>query len=347
VPAEAKLASGGRLTGRLDLAALPSRRGDILVSHAQRLRMLSSALAIVSEHGYAQMSVARVTGRAGVSRRTFYDLFEDREDCFLAIFEEGVDRAVGLVVEAYGRGRNWREKIRSALRALLAFLDEEPALRSLRVVDALNAGPRVLEHRGEVLERCSTALQQGATKSGREIPEIIGEGVVGAVFSVIHTRLLQKRPGPLIELLNPLVGMIVLTYLGPAAAQREIERPTPAASATAASDGQDQSPARDPLDGLPMRITYRTLRVLTVIAEQPCASNRAVADQAGVADQGQISRLLARLERLGLIHNTGHGQPSGEPNAWNLTPLGQDIQQAIHAHPGRAGRQSDGTGAPR
>jgi DNA-binding PadR family transcriptional regulator len=77
-----------------------------------------------------------------------------------------------------------------------------------------------------------------------------------------------------------------------------------------------------------MRLTYRTLRVLTAISEQPGASNREVAVHAEVADQGQISKLLARLERLGLIQNTGEGQPSGEPNAWLLTSRGEEILNA-------------------
>jgi DNA-binding MarR family transcriptional regulator len=77
-----------------------------------------------------------------------------------------------------------------------------------------------------------------------------------------------------------------------------------------------------------MRLTYRTLRVLSAIATLPDASNREIADHAGVADQGQISKLLARLERLELIHNTGP-ITKGEPNAWQLTPKGHEIQQAV------------------
>ncbi len=78
-----------------------------------------------------------------------------------------------------------------------------------------------------------------------------------------------------------------------------------------------------------MRLTYRTLRVLSAIASQPGASNRQVGETAGVHDQGQISKLLARLERLGLIQNAGQGQPRGEPNAWGLTARGFEVQAAL------------------
>jgi hypothetical protein len=77
-----------------------------------------------------------------------------------------------------------------------------------------------------------------------------------------------------------------------------------------------------------MRLTYRTVRVLVAIAGQPGASNRAVATAADVADQGQISKLLARLEHLEVIHNEGDGEPGG-PNAWKLTARGREIERAI------------------
>ena len=78
-----------------------------------------------------------------------------------------------------------------------------------------------------------------------------------------------------------------------------------------------------------MRLTYRTARVLECIAAQPGVSNRQVAERAGISDQGQVSKLLARLERLGLTSNTGEGHAKGEPNAWKLTPLGARVAQRL------------------
>ncbi|HEY2140592.1 MAG TPA: hypothetical protein VGG98_00865, partial [Solirubrobacteraceae bacterium] len=92
---------------------------------------------------------------------------------------------------------------------------------------------------------------------------------------------------------------------------------------------------------LPMRLTYRTARVLEVLEECPGASNRTVAEQAEVSDQGQISKLLARLERIGLLSNTGQGHTKGEPNAWHLTPSGKEVTRAIASpRPGRNGHVS-------
>jgi AcrR family transcriptional regulator len=297
--------------------------------------MLSSAVAVVSEYGYGRMSVSRVTGRARVSRRTFYEVFVDREDCFLAVFDDAVGRAVERMSATYERERNWQDRVRAALAALLGFFDEEPGVCSLLVVDALGAGPRVLERRAEVLKWLGMAVQEGGARahSGRSLPPLTGEGVVGAVFSVVHSRLLAKRPGPLVDLLGPLMGIVVLPYQGPAAAQRELERSAPPTVSKSRKRQSAQVEADSLIASLPMRITYRTLRALTAIGERTGASNREVASAAGVADQGQISKLLGRLERLGMIENTavvqGHRQPTGEPNAWQLTLKGQEIQRAV------------------
>jgi DNA-binding MarR family transcriptional regulator len=99
--------------------------------------------------------------------------------------------------------------------------------------------------------------------------------------------------------------------------------------------GEVAGVGRDPLRELPMRLTYRTARVLEVIAQHPGVSNRGVAEQAGISDPGQASKLLARLERLGLAANSGEGHTAGEPNAWRLTATGRSVTQSITAHSGR------------
>ena len=330
------------------------------VLDVQRARILAAMIQVVAQDGGAgAVTVARVVSRAGVSRRTFYDLFDGCEDCFLAVFEDALARASDVVRGAVqGAPSAWREQIRAGLFALLALFAEEPALGSLLVVDALGAGPEVLQRRARVLETLSAIVAEGgsAVRRGRRAsseessPPLAAEGVVGAVLSVIHARMLDGRthalsrgangstrgrvPAPLIELLNPLMGVIVLPYLGPAAARRELDHPIPQTSARALGSAKAKTTAptpANPLAGLNMRITYRTLQVLAVIANTPGASNRQIADGAGVHDQGQISKLLTRLERLGLIHNTGQGQAKGEPNAWTLTPHGQQVEQALTA----------------
>jgi chromosome segregation and condensation protein ScpB len=78
-----------------------------------------------------------------------------------------------------------------------------------------------------------------------------------------------------------------------------------------------------------MRLTYRTVRVLMAVAAHPGSSNRAIGERAGMADQGQTSKLLARLQGFGLIENTGRGSTRGEPNVWTLTAKGWEVHGAI------------------
>jgi DNA-binding MarR family transcriptional regulator len=147
---------------------------------------------------------------------------------------------------------------------------------------------------------------------------------VGGVVSVLYSRLSQKTVNGLIELANPLMAMIVLPYLGVSAARKELARPV-----LKQAQPVDRSSNASPLMGLEMRLTYRTVRVLMAIASEPGSSNRKVADTAGVTDQGQMSKLLARLAQLELIINTGAGPSRGEPNAWTLTDKGWQIQAAM------------------
>lgn len=126
-----------------------------------------------------------------------------------------------------------------------------------------------------------------------------------------------------------MMAIVVLPYLGQAAAAKELKRAIPKARPVSIR------PVDDPLDGLNMRITYRTLRVLAAVAAVPGRSNREVADHAGISDAGQISKLLTRLERIGLMHNSGRGQARGERNAWGLTAKGAEVEEATRVQAGR------------
>jgi AcrR family transcriptional regulator len=319
------------------VTALHRRRGPLRlprgqVTEIQRSRMLTAAVEVVDEVGYARLTVAQVIGRARVSRKTFYDVFADREDCFMAAFDRALGEARALARDAYGQHSEWHEGVRAALGRLLQMMDEEPSLAKLCVVEALAAGPRVLERRARVLEEVREVIDRGRFFAGAagEPPAVTAEGVAGAIFAVIHARVLEGGSEPLTSLLGSLMSMIVLPYLGADAASAELARPP----LEARSDGRSSARARikDPLEGLNMRLTYRTVRVLSVIAEHPGASNRKIADGSGIVDQGQISKLLARLARLALVENLGEGQERGGSNAWHLTARGEQVERATRPH---------------
>jgi AcrR family transcriptional regulator len=301
----------------------------------QRSRLLAAAVVAVDELGYADTTVADITGRARVSRRTFYELFSNREECLAGVFEDVVALVEGELAAAGLDGLVWRERVRGGLWAILSFLDREPVLARVCVVQALRGGAGVLARREELLAGLARVVDEGRLVGARGAgcSELTAEGVVGAAFAIVHGRLLRGERGPLAGLLGELMGMIVLPYLGVAAARHEQARPVPASSRRAAGGPGASGPAvGDPLEGVPMRLTYRTARVLEGVAERPGASNREVAERAGIHDPGQVSKLLRRLESLGLLANTGEGHAKGEPNAWGLTAKGQRVAQSIRIH---------------
>jgi AcrR family transcriptional regulator len=293
------------------------------VEGIQRARVLAAMVEICSEQGLADATVSRIVSRAGVSRRTYYELFENREDCFIVALDGAVARASACVLPAYESGSGWAEQLRMALTALLCFLDAEHGLGELLILSSAAAGPQAIQRRQHVFAEMIAAVDLG--RSERKTagpPSLTAEGIVGAVFSILQARMLAGER-PLVGFVNSLMALIVLPYRGPAAARTELEKPMPLASR------EDDIGKPNPLRDLGMRLTYRTVRVLLAVAAHPGASNRAVADVAGITDPGQISKLLMRLQGLGLLKNAGADCARGEPNEWVLTTRGQEVHDAI------------------
>ncbi|HEV3095335.1 MAG TPA: TetR/AcrR family transcriptional regulator [Solirubrobacteraceae bacterium] len=285
---------------------------------------------VATQRGASHVTVAHVTERSGVSRRTFYELFEDREDCFLAAFEQALEFASERVLSAYRSQESWRERIAAALSALLVFLDEEPVVGKLLIVESLSGGPRTLDRRNEAIAQITSAIDGGREEArAASPPRLTAEGIVGGALTVIHSRLGEADRRPLVQLLNQLMSMIVLPYLGATVARRELDRPAPKSR----SPRDEREPLlSDPFKDAGMRLTYRTVRVLMAIVDRPGASNRMIGQSAGVSDQGQVSKLLSRLQRIGLAANTGLRPGQGAPNAWVLTDKGHQVVHTIRSH---------------
>jgi AcrR family transcriptional regulator/DNA-binding MarR family transcriptional regulator len=301
-----------------------------LVRSVQRGWLMSALAKVVCEHGPEGASVRQIVACAGVSRRRFYELFASSDDCFRAVFEDAVERARSRASRAYGTEGAWNDRVRAGLFAMLAFFDSEPELARLLILHTTCSGPATVR-RNELLWQLIEFIDSEGRAANPALnpPPLTGETVVGGVFGVIRTRLSEDSEAPLTCLVNPLMSAIALPYLGSDAAWEELARPTHKSADT-------RSPAkteREAPAALDIRLTYRTLRVLAEIAATPAISNQAVAEAAGIRDQGQISKLLSRLEGLGLIRNAGAGQARGRPNAWYITDrgavIGRDLGQRL------------------
>jgi AcrR family transcriptional regulator len=329
-----------RRRGDLSRSVRDARVHAAVMSPLQRTRVLEAALREASDRGWQETSLAAIVGRARVSRKTFYDLFESRDDCFAAAFEEALARMGRVAGHAYAVDGAWPLRLRAALVTLLECLEADRDLGSFTLGQL--AAPRSVspERRLRALELLRSAVDEGRsyTRARHEISPLAAEAVVGGVLAVVHGHLLRGS-GPLTGLANSLMWIIVLPYLGPATAALELTRTLPSIVGARAEH------VRSPLDGLDMRVTYRTARVLQALTEKPGASNVELADRADIIDQGQISKLLARLRRLELIENT-ETRAAGVPNCWRLTPKGEELGATIARRVAvagvRASRRGDG-----
>jgi AcrR family transcriptional regulator/DNA-binding MarR family transcriptional regulator len=336
---EAQQAQGPQAAVKVPAVLTESDRRTLArrqVADVQRARMLAAMVDVAAERGVADTAIAHVVARSGVSRRTFYDIFTDREDCFLAAFDDAVERAAETIGPVCMAAHGWRDRMREGLTALLGFCERNPKLAHLLFVSSLNAGPVALARRTAVLERLQLLVDEGRQESRRKAgapASLTAEGIVGAVAGVMHARLATHRSPRLLELANPLMSMIVLPYLGRAAADRELTRTV---RSVPSPKPRQESNA---LQRVEMRLTYRTIRVLLEVADNPDASNRHIANSAGIVDQGQISKLLARLQGLGLVKKAGASAIKGAPNAWRLTARGHELSKAIKQQAAEASAQ--------
>jgi DNA-binding MarR family transcriptional regulator len=189
----------------------------------------------------------------------------------------------------------------------------------------------VLASRARVLTHLAGVVDGGRAnaKAPSQLSPLVAEGVVGATFGVIHARLLELRPGPLVGLLGSLMATIVLPYRGSAAAARELARPAPRVLARGARGG-DGSFLRPlgPASPVDYRLTVRARMALAAAAGRPGLNNREVSEIIGLADQSQISRMMKRLCEQGLVENA-RGQAKRLARAWRLTADGEAV---IDAH---------------
>ncbi|HEV3047064.1 MAG TPA: TetR/AcrR family transcriptional regulator [Solirubrobacteraceae bacterium] len=290
--------------------------------------MLGAALALVCGQGFDRMSVTAIVERAGVSRKTFYDLFGDLEGCRIALIEDCIAEIAAVVVPAYEASADWPARLREALLALLGFFERERDVGAIVAAYLRGALPGRAQSRARVLELLCAAIEEGRPQDGpaTEPPRLAGEFVLGGVIAVIEAHL-RTPERPLLALLNPLMWMIVMPYRGSRAARRELTGTVPSCPPSEAVR------VPDPLRGLAIRLTYRTVSVLQSIAHAPGVSNVEVCERAGIADQGQASKLLRRLARLGLAENQGGGQHGGGSNAWYLSAKGEQLVAAIERRP--------------
>jgi AcrR family transcriptional regulator len=221
------MSGDGNARRRLPHQLPPGRHGlsRDFVETNQRGRMLDAVAQVVSSQGYAAMSVEEIVRAAGVSRRTFYDHFTGKEDAFLQAFDHVTGELLTRVKAAYDASATFGEAVVGCLREFLEFAAAEPRCADLCIVKVLAAGAAAIERRAEVLNELVELLERGArTVTGGLHPRPLrAKTVIGGINEVVHSRVLDGRTEELPALLPDLAYSVLLPYLGPERAERELD----------------------------------------------------------------------------------------------------------------------------
>ncbi len=302
------------------------------VAQVQRTRIMRAAAQVVAERGFAGASIAQVTKTAGVARATFYHLFENFEQCFLAVLDAAMRRTSARIAQALAQNTTWQQQAVAGLAVLLSALDADPPLARVCLVEALAAGPAALEYHAREIELLKHMVDSatGPARTGRHSSALSAEATVVAIAGILHRRLITGEAPPFIDLLAPLASIALEPYCDEQAvgqAHEHARQLTQELSKKHAA--QRPRPATD--TAIPKALSnpraHRSRECLRYLAAHPGASNRAVAEGIGLTRLEQAAGLLARLANHGLLLKQP-GRP-GHPNAWTLTPLGEQASQAL------------------
>jgi len=186
-----------------------------LVAASQRQRLLEAIVQLVAEKGYADVTIGEIVSRAGTAKRTFYDHFSDKPQCFLAALDGISDALVASSTRLFSSASgSVRERCEYAIRGYLELLVSMPSAAKVFYLEAVAAGPEVVTRNHDVLLRFArgiVALSKGAAAAGEgwELTEMHALGVVGAIHHIIHGQILRHGPDSVIEVIDGVVQMAV------------------------------------------------------------------------------------------------------------------------------------------
>ena len=203
-----------------------------VVREAQRVRMLAAMVQAVAEKGYARVSVADVIERAGVSRKTFYEQFANKDDCFLAAYDATVDELLATIDEALeALAPDWLSAHRAAVNAYLEALAASPGFAKAFLIEVLGAGPEALNRRVAVQDRFAAQLEDVHRRARQDIPEIpevppyTFHAAVGAVTELVTSHVLEHGAQTLPGLADAVLDVQLALLVGREVAGQLATRP--------------------------------------------------------------------------------------------------------------------------
>ncbi len=285
----------------------------------QRARLVGAMSELVAEVGLSAVGVHHVCQRAGMSRRTFYEHYAGRDDCFMDTLREAYDRLLGQVEEAVtAAGPVWEDRAVATTRALVGALDADRVLARVCVVSALGGGEDAIALRRETLKRIAAPLRDA---SAHGMPaDLVLASALGGVWELVHRRLTDQPDASLADLGEAADYLMLAPFTGRRRAAALAGQGSAVAFVTR------WSPQVAGTDHPGLTVTELTRQTLRYLAANPGACNVDIARGVDVRHESQISRHLVRLERAGIVRR----RKEGRTNAWTLTVLGQEAAGAVH-----------------
>jgi AcrR family transcriptional regulator len=198
---------------------LPSGRHNLpreFVVTSQRDRLLDAMAQACAEKRYAEVSVADIVAQARVSRSTFYEIFPDKEACFLAAYDAILGRFVTEVIKACADpDLTWPEQIELGIEAALGFLAAEPAFARMCIVDMFSAGPSALERYLSAVRLIANFVDGGRTQNAdrEDVPKSIATMLVSGAAVVIRAEIVSERTQHLPEVGPDLLFSLLVPYM--------------------------------------------------------------------------------------------------------------------------------------
>jgi AcrR family transcriptional regulator len=196
------------------------------VTASQRNRIHQAMIEVVADRSYRDTRVVDVIAVAGVSRKTFYELFDSKEDCFLAAYDVLLDNLVEEATDAFESkpGASWAERIGIGLEQLLQHLSQHPDEGRFAIVEVLAAGPKALARRDAALRQFTGFLEAGRSETSFELPGITSLAIAGGINEILYSEILHGAIARLPSRLPDLMFWVALPFLGAEEATAERDR---------------------------------------------------------------------------------------------------------------------------
>lgn len=204
-------------TADVKLSGGPHGMPASAVRRVQRDRLLRATTAVVARKGFASATVRDLLSESGLSRRTYYDLYEDKEEAYLDAFASIADQIDARVGAALAGDGSTAERVTAAIEALTEFCAAEPEAACAVLVEGLAAGQSGRAARAELIERLADRLAPSldALRPGAPDPSLTARATVGGIFELLYGPLARRDA----ERLRALADEITALPLLPVAAR--------------------------------------------------------------------------------------------------------------------------------